>query len=78
MLDTPPSTEQATLCLPAAAMVKYLMALHGERTSGRPGVDGQIKFEFWVSLPNRSWSLVRTDPHGLSCLYSYGTLAMGD
>lgn len=66
------ATAQQTLCGPNATMLEYLRAEYGETVQlTTPRADGAI-IEVFANLETGTWSILVTEPGGLTCMKFYG------
>ncbi len=73
MLAAAPPVAQAQLaCSERTAMVEQLSRTYGEARKGA-GLAGQAAlFEIWTSNATGTWTILKTYPNGMTCVFAMG------
>ena len=67
-----PAPAQEAACAKHAAVVGKLDEVYGERLAGRGIVSPTVIFELYASEKSGTWTILRTDTTGMSCVMITG------
>ncbi|MEM9043485.1 MAG: hypothetical protein AAGC81_02235 [Pseudomonadota bacterium] len=67
------SQESARLCGDRVQIVERLKSVYGETMSGGGLRNSSSIFEVWRSLESGTWTILMTQPNGVTCVMAAGT-----